>query len=315
MNCQESLFGSILYPMTATLQLLQPIDWKPTEYELLDSGDGEKLERFGAVTMVRPDPQIVWSRQAPEQMWRQAQARFVRTTQDKGRWQVSVSVPQSWLISWRSLRLQVELSPFKHTGVFPEQSAHWAWMQDQITLFKSQHNRPPKILNLFAYTGAASVAVAAAGAEITHVDASRSAIGWAKANQKASGLDERSIRWILDDVQKFVSREVRRGAHYDAIIMDPPVYGHGPGGERWEFKNDVFPLVQQCELLLSSTPLFYLVNAYAVSTSAITLGNMLSEVAWPVPSLLEQGELVLAHQGTDRLLSTGIWARLSTKLI
>lgn len=290
------------------LQLVTPIGWQ--DYELLDSGEGEKLERFGEFILVRPDPQILWSKSRPAQDWDQAHAAFIRTHQDRGQWQVRGRLPDEWSMHWGDVTALVKLSPFKHTGVFPEQSAHWQWFR--TILEQARTTRPeyqPQVLNLFGYTGLASMVGAKTGAMVTHVDASRAAIGWAKKNQAASGLDERSIRWILDDVMKFVTREVKRGKKYDAIIMDPPVYGHGPTGEVWDFKTSLPQLLTLCQQLLTDRPLFVLINAYAVSTSAVTLGNVLTEMMAGKEGQTEIGELALQQVHEQRLLSTGIWAR------
>lgn len=290
------------------LQLVTPTGWQ--DYELLDSGDGEKLERFGQFILVRPDPQIVWSKSLPPSDWDQAHASFIRTHQDRGQWQIRGKLPEEWQMQWRDITSVVKLSPFKHTGVFPEQSAHWQWFRTLLENQKVQQpDYQPHILNLFGYTGLASMVVAKTGAMITHVDASRAAIGWAKKNQAASGLDEKSVRWILDDVMKFVNREVKRGKKYDGIIMDPPVYGHGPTGEVWEFKTSLPQLLKQCQQLLVDQPLFVLINAYAVSTSAVTLGNVLTEMMSGHQGQVEIGELALQQTHDQKLLSTGIWAR------
>lgn len=287
--------------------MLLPTGWH--DYELLDSGAGEKLERFGQFLLRRPDPQILWQKSLAESEWRQAHATFQRTQGEKGNWRVTGKLPESWEVHWQDLTCHARLSPFKHTGIFPEQSAHWQWMRDLLATSQQQEpNYQPNVLNLFAYTGMASVVCAAAGARITHVDASRSSISWAKQNQLSSGLDERSIRWILDDVLKFVRREVKRGVKYDAIIMDPPVYGHGPAGERWEFKESLPQLLELCQEILVSKPLFFLINAYAVSTSAVTLGNLLSDLLSGKQGTTEMGELAL-QQKNGRLISTGIFAR------
>ena len=291
--------------------LITPSGW--SNYQLLDSGDGEKLEQFGNYTLVRPDPQILWRQLQPKQAWLAADARFKRLHEDKGVWQKKKPVPEEWPVNWTDCTFMAKLSPFKHTGIFPEQAAHWAWFRE--ILEKSVKERtatgaqPPTVLNLFAYTGGASVVAAKAGAKVTHVDASRSSIGWAKKNQQASGLDENSIRWILDDVLTFVEREVRRGVQYDGIILDPPVYGHGPNGERWDFKRSLPELLALCKQILAPQPLFVLINAYAVSTSAITLGNLLAETMDAHQGSLTLGELALEERASARMISTGIWSR------
>lgn len=291
-----------------TLTLLKPTDW--TEYELLDSGHGERLERYAGVIIRRPDPQVIWSPNLAPEEWRQADATFTKTYGDKGVWRASRNLPESWPLKWQDLTAMVKLTPFKHTGIFPEQSAHWAWMRDHLNqLKKDQPTYQPHILNLFAYTGMASVVCAKAGAKVTHVDASHPAIGWAKVNQAASGLDEKSIRWILDDVLKFVGRENKRGVKYDGIIMDPPVYGHGPTGEVWDFPVSFPELLEACKHILVDHPLFVIVNAYAVSSSSLALQNVLQELMADRPGEVSAGELVLEETSSHRLLSTGIFAR------
>ena len=297
--------------------IITPEGW--ADYQLLDSGDGERLERFGQFTIVRPDPQILWSKSLPSSEWRAADAVFERTFEDKGNWKNFKKLPEDWPVHWQDLTFMAHLSPFKHTGIFPEQSAHWGWFRKLLVerIQSEGSGKTPNILNLFAYTGGASIVVAKTGAKITHVDASRASIGWAKKNQAASGLDEKSIRWILDDVVTFVEREVRRGTKYDGIIMDPPVYGHGPNGERWDFKKSLPILLELCEKLLVDKPLFVLINAYAVSTSAITLGNLLEQTMKNKGGSVSVGELALtngAGETPEKLLSTGIWARWQESL-
>lgn len=310
--------------------IITPEGWR--DYKLLDSGDGERLEQYGEFILARPDPQILWSKSLSESEWRKAHAVFERTYEDKGQWREFTRLPEEWPVHWQDITCMARLSPFKHTGIFPEQSAHWMWfrklIEERIKTATSNATgseevtvNSPNILNLFAYTGGASIVAAKAGAKITHVDASRASIGWAKKNQAASGLDEHSIRWILEDVVKFVEREVRRGTKYDGIIMDPPVYGHGPNGERWEFKRSLPMLLELCQEILSDSPLFVLINAYAVSTSAVTLGNLLEEMMKGMGGTVSVGELALIPTDTERpqaaaskaMLSTGIWARWSEK--
>lgn len=290
------------------MHIITPVGWQ--NYALLDSGNGEKFEQFGEFKLVRPDPQILWSPSESAELWNSADAAFIRSYEDKGDWQTRRRLPEEWPVQWQDMTFLAKLSPFKHTGIFPEQSAHWQWFRELIEARKTaEPNYQPHILNLFAYTGIASCVVAKTGTKITHVDASRSAIGWAKKNQQASGLDEKSIRWILDDVMTFVGREVKRGVKYDGIILDPPVYGHGPNGERWEFKKSLPELLQLCQQILVDKPMFMLINAYAVSTSAITLGNVLEEIMAEKNGEVTIGELALEQAQTKRLLSTGIWAR------
>ncbi len=303
--------------MNQTL-IAKQAEW--TKYELLDFGDGEKLERFGDFIIARPYPEINISKSKSKEFWEHADAVFIRTKGDKGYWKTNKPLPESWKIHWQDLTANVYLSPYKHTGIFPEQSANWSWIKNILAEQKKQNPEyQPHILNLFAYTGMASVVCAKMSAKITHVDSSRSSIGWAKQNQLASGLDERSIRWILDDVVKFVKREIKRGVKYDGIIMDPPAYGHGANGEIWNFKSSFPQLLELCNQILVENPLFVLVNAYAVSISADRLGKMLNDfmlsnvmankVMAKSDYKIESGELFLQQANSDRLLSTGMFAR------
>lgn len=298
------------------MQILVPTNWgdydsnavSSSAYALLDSGDGQRLERFGPFTLVRPDPQIIWKPGLPKSQWAKADAVFEKTSGDNGRWIKKTSIPEKWLCTYQNLSFWVKLTPFKHTGIFPEQAVQWDFLKQQIT--DSKINQP-NVLNLFGYTGIASLMSAQAGAKVTHIDASYPTIGWAKENQTASGLNEKPIRWILDDCLKFVNREIKRGVKYDGIIMDPPIYGHGPNGEIWNF-NESFPrLLELCSQILSNDPLFIIINAYAISSSAITLQNVLEGFTKPLGGTLECGELALKEAHTNRLLSTGIFARWS----
>lgn len=287
------------------MQILSTKGWN--EYELLDCGGGFRLERFGNIVLKRPDPQVIWQKALPESAWQKADASFEKKEHGKEGW-VAKDVPERWLMQYQDVSFYAKLSPFKHTGVFPEQSLQWDWMHDQITKAKRSVN----VLNLFAYTGIASLVCAAAGASVTHVDASKPTIGWARENQVASGLSERPIRWILDDAIKFTEREVRRGVKYDAIIMDPPVYGHGPDGELWDFPKSFPHLLSRCKQVLSSAPLFILVNAYAISSSALMLENMLLDFKNTSGGSIDVGELALQESKNSRLLSTGIFGRWYT---
>jgi len=274
------------------------------DYELLDTGDGHRLERFGKYILVRPDPQIIWKPKLAKEEWLKADAVF---SKNQEQWQNKNNVPKKWLLEYKDLKFYCQLTPFKHTGLFPEQHLQWDFINEKI---KSQ-NRQLNILNLFAYTGIASLVVAKEGAKVTHVDASKPTIGWAKENQIASGLANKPIRWILDDAVKFVQREIKRGVRYDGIIMDPPIYGHGPQGEKWNF-NYSFPiLLDLCKQVLSDNPVFVLVNAYAISASSLMLENCLSDFAENLGGKIEAGELVLEEKSGKRLLSTGIFARWS----
>lgn len=303
------------------LTVLTPANFP--DYQLLDSGDGRKLEKFGQYILDRPDPQIIWQKKLPEEMWQKADAIFIRDTGEKGHWVKQKELPYKWLMKYNNLSFYCKLSPFKHTGVFPEQAIHWNEVTRIVLSAVEGSVRQPNILNLFGYTGIASLTAADAGAGVTHVDASYPTIGWARENQKASGLEERPassdspasrdgpIRWILDDAIKFCEREVRRGVKYDGIIMDPPVFGHGPNGEVWDFNKSLPKLIFICRSLLSKKPLFVIINAYAVSTSAITLKNILHELIGNLGGTVQSGELALKENSSERLLSTGIFARWS----
>jgi 23S rRNA (cytosine1962-C5)-methyltransferase len=276
-------------------------------YTLLDSGLGMRLERFGEVVLARPDPGALWKRSLEEATWQKADAIFERSVEDKGSWNVQNKVPEQWVMSYQDIQFYAKLTPFKHTGVFPEQAANWDFIAQHV-------QREDRLLNLFGYTGIPSVLAAKLGAKVTHVDASKPSIGWAQENMALSGLPENAIRWILDDALKFVKREVRRGAKYDAIIMDPPAFGRGAKGEVWKF-HEQFPelLAEVAQLLDPTTFRFIIVNAYAVSLPSLMLQNMLEDLRsaaqLPDSMNIEHGELVLQQQN-DRKLSTGIFGRL-----
>lgn len=295
------------------MQILTPQDW--TDYELLDTGNGYRLERFGSPTdgfiLSRPDPDIIWSPHLPESEWLKSDAVFKKSG-TSGNWLIKTKMPEKWPVEYKNIKLWVKLSPFKHTGVFPEQAVHWEWMKQKIqdSAIKN-HGSEIRVLNLFGYTGAASLVCAGAGAKVTHVDASYPAIGWARDNQRSSDLNQASIRWIQDDCLKFVEREIKRESKYDAIIMDPPSFGHGPSGKSWKFHEDFPKLLRLCKELLSDKPLFILINAYAISSSALMLENILKEITSDLQGNIESGELALEEKGTTRLLSTGIFTRWS----
>ncbi len=282
------------------------------EYELLDSGEGYRLERFGKYRLIRPDPEALWKKYLPHE-WSRVDASFIRTERNKEEWVLHTAIPKRWIMHYKDISFWAELSPFKHTGVFPEQTLQWEWLEQKIKSqkLKVKKNEEINILNLFAYTGIASLVAAKAGAKVTHIDASRPTIGWARENQAVSHLNDKPIRWILDDAIKFTQREIRRGVRYDGIIMDPPVYGHGPNGETWDFKESFPLLLDVCKQVLSEDPLFILVNAYAISSSALMLENILKDVAKNMSGEIEVGELALQEKATDRLLSTGIFGRWS----
>lgn len=293
------------------MNLITAKNW--ADYELLDSGGGDRLERFGKYILIRPDPQAVWQKSLPNTSWQKADAVFTE------HWKKLKAMPDQWSISYEQLTINCKLSPFKHTGVFPEQSVHWEFINTVISnevrnlqILRSTQNDNIQILNLFGYTGITSLIAAQSGAKVTHVDASYPTISWARENQKSSQLEDKPIRWILDDCIKFCQRELKRGVKYDGIIMDPPVYGHGPKGEKWDFNKSFPHLLELCTKLLSTKPLFLIVNAYAISASSLMLENVLTDFLGDYGGKIESGELVLKESSpSGRFLSTGIFAKWS----
>ena len=239
------------------------------DYEILDAGNGNKLERWGDVTLLRPDPQAVWPMAEPEQV----HARYIRSDTGGGHWAYSRSLPESWLVRYKDLSFVVRPTGFKHTGLFPEQAVNWDWMRQIVR--SAGFNRPFRALNLFAYTGGATCALAKEGAEVVHVDAAKGIVAWAKDNAAACGLSDAPVRFIVDDVMKFVLREQRRGRVYDGILMDPPSYGRGPGGEMWKIEEDLYPLVQAAAELLSEDAKFFLISSYTTGLAPSVLSNVL----------------------------------------
>ena len=240
------------------------------DYEVLDTSRGEKLERWGDYLLVRPDPQVIWDTPRKQYGWKHPNGHYHRSKQGGGEWEF-FDLPKQWDIHYRSLTFHLKPFSFKHTGLFPEQAVNWDWFSDKI----KKAGRPVKVLNLFAYTGGATLAAAASGASVTHVDASKGMVTWAKENAVASGLGDAPIRWLVDDCVKFVEREIRRGNHYDGIIMDPPSYGRGPKGEIWKIEEKIYSLVCLCEKLLSKDPLFFLINSYTTGLQPAVLSYML----------------------------------------
>ena len=273
------------------------------DYELLDSGDGEKLERYGSIVISRPDPQALWQKKMLGNDWKNVHAFFSREN-EKGKWIKKKELPEAWNIKLGGLVFKIKLSPFKHTGIFPEQEPNWKWMTETI----EKSGRKPKVLNLFGYTGGASLACAKAGAEVVHLDGSKSAIAWGKENAELSGLKDKPIRWILDDAQVFIKREITRGNKYDAIIMDPPAFGHGPEGEVWKIEEDFLKLIDSCKKILSDDPLFVLINGYASGYSPIAYKNNIEELIGKRDGEIEIGELTIGEK-SGRLLPAGIFAR------
>ncbi|MBQ6692172.1 MAG: class I SAM-dependent methyltransferase [Clostridia bacterium] len=243
--------------------------WK--DYAVLDAGGGNKYERWGDVTLLRPDPQAVWPMAAPKKV----DAHYIRSSSGGGHWEYAKKLPESWEIRYRELSFIVRPTGFKHTGLFPEQAVNWDWMASVVKKADFPRERPFRALNLFAYTGGATCALAAAGAEVVHVDAAKGMVAWAKDNAAASGLSDRPIRFIVDDVMKFVLREQRRGRTYDGILMDPPSYGRGPSGEMWKIENDLYPLVEECVKILSPEAKFFLINSYTTGLAPSVLTSVL----------------------------------------
>ena len=288
---------------------------KPSkDYELLDSGDGEKLERYGEVILSRPDPQALWRKNLPESEWEKVRAKFAGQGEKSG-WVIDSSTPKKWEISFGGLRFLIKPSSFKHVGLFPEQLSNWEWLKETL----SKRKEAASALNLFGYTGGATLALAKAGAEICHVDGSKVALSSARENAEISGLEKKPIRWILDDAVTFVEREIRRGRTYDGFVMDPPAFGHGPSGELWKIEQDFPKLFDLCLKLFSKKPLFFLINGYAAGYSAIAYRNNLLKIEERYGGEIESGELTIEETSGKpacakatagkRLLPCGIFSR------
>ncbi|HOK40060.1 MAG TPA: class I SAM-dependent methyltransferase [bacterium] len=241
------------------------------EYELLDVSSGERLERWNDYIIIRPDPQIIWQNNQKNKLWQNPDCKYIRNNKGGGNWEFYKKIPEHWQIKYNNLKFKIKLTGFKHLGLFPEQATNWDWINEKI----KNSQRTIKVLNLFAYTGAASLVAAAANAEVIHIDSSKGAVQWAKENMYLSGLQNKKIRFIVDDVIKFVKREIRRGNKYDGIILDPPVFGRGPKGEVWKLEKELFNLLEMLYMLLSNDPLFFLINIYTSGISAISLFNTL----------------------------------------
>ena len=296
-------------PSLPKLETVSPV-W--TDYELLDSGSGRKLERFGAISLIRPEPQAVWSPSLPKESWNSAHAEFAQPNyRMQGTWQYSRPLPPRWTMRHQNLAFWVAPTPSGHLGVFPDQASHWDWLASLI----ASANIAPKILSLFGYTGLATLACTAAGAHVTHVDASRKAIKWARENQSLSQLEDRSIRWLVDDAASFVAREVRRGRTYDGIILDPPRFGRGPKGEIWKLEESMPALLRECRKLLSPSPLFVLLNTYTTvltrgqtATQAAQLHSFLQEMLCDYRGAITPGELIF-FDSAGRQISNSVFAR------
>jgi 23S rRNA (cytosine1962-C5)-methyltransferase len=288
--------------------ILETAGW--SDYALLDSGNGEKLERYGEYRIVRPEPQAMYAPRLGESEWTNADARFVGPGEDDdkdGRWRYRKPLGETWRLAYDNVPFLGRFTSFRHVGVFPEQATHWEWMRERL----AAAGRPLKVLNLFAYTGVASLVCAKAGAEVTHIDASKKAIGWARENQALGGLEALPIRWICEDAPKFVEREIRRGSRYDGIILDPPKFGRGPKGEVWDIFLHLKPLLAACVSLLSDDALFLVLTAYSIRASFYSIDEVAAEALAQRGGLLESGELVLREQSGGRKLSTSLFSRWS----
>jgi 23S rRNA (cytosine1962-C5)-methyltransferase len=312
-------------PNISPFSLLEAAKWR--DYELLDSGDGLKLERFGKYVFERPESQAMWSRALPESEWMNAHAVFQPTGEESGgHWDFKKKVEEKWVMSYPliplsssqnggtggrgELRFWVMPTPGRHLGVFPEVASHWDWLSE---LIQHRASKDTNVLNLFGYTGLASLAAAAAGAKVTHVDASKKSVSWARENQALSNLGEKPIRWIVDDAQKYVEREARRGVKYDGIILDPPKFGRGPKGEIWEVYKSLPDLLNTCRTCLSDKPLFVAITVYAVRASAIHVAQALDEMMKKYKGTIDSGEMVTRESSADRLLSQAVYARWEGK--
>jgi 23S rRNA (cytosine1962-C5)-methyltransferase len=281
------------------MQILETSGWE--DYELIDSGSARRLERFGKYILSRPDPQAIWLPKLGNEVWDKADAIF------DGKWINKSGIPEKWEIKYKDISLFLRLTPFKHTGVFPEQKVHWDYIEESI----KNAGREVNILNLFGYTGASTLVAASAGAKVTHVDASKPSMNWFRENQELSGLLDKPVRLMVDDAMKFTSREIKRGVKYDGVLMDPPIYGHSPTGHVWEFNKDFPKLMENVSKLMSDNPLFVIVNTYAISSSALMLESVMNDYLGNLNGKIEVGELALKEKEGGRLLSTGIYGRWS----
>ncbi len=293
--------------------LLEANNWQ--DYELLDSGDGLKMERFGKYIFSRPESQAMWSRALPASEWNNVHAVFQPSGEESGgHWDFKKRVDEKWIMSYPlpqlgDIKFSAMTTPGRHLGVFPEVASHWDFMADTVR----KAGRQPNILNLFGYTGLASLAAAAAGAQVTHVDASKKSVTWARENQELSGLKEKPIRWVVEDAVKYVQREAKRGVKYDGIILDPPKFGRGPKGEIWEVYKSLPSLLDMCRACLSNNPLFVIVTVYAVRASAIHVAQAVDEMMKKYKGETDSGELVTREKSANRLLSQAVYARWSSK--
>lgn len=277
-------------------------DWN--DYQILDMANGEKLEKWNNITLVRPDPQIIWKQKTYPEKWKKADAKYSRSNTGGGAWNYNKKLPSAWQVKYKDLVFNIKPMGFKHTGLFPEQAVNWDWMINKI----KSTNKEIRVLNLFAYTGGATVACLSAGASVCHVDSSKGMVSWAKENVTSSGLQDRKVRYIVDDVVKFVNREIRRGNKYDAIIMDPPSYGRGTNGEVWKFEDNIYDLVELCSKVLTDKPLFFLINSYTTGISSMVLENIL-KLNIHVKGKFSNGEIGIPMQNSNLVLPCGIYGR------
>lgn len=277
-------------------------DWN--DYQILDMANGEKLEKWNNITLVRPDPQIIWKQKTYPEKWKKADAKYSRSNTGGGAWNYNKKLPSAWQVKYKDLVFNIKPMGFKHTGLFPEQAVNWDWMINKI----KSTNKEIRVLNLFAYTGGATVACLSAGASVCHVDSSKGMVSWAKENVTSSGLQDRKVRYIVDDVVKFVNREIRRGNKYDAIIMDPPSYGRGTNGEVWKFEDNIYDLVKLCSKVLTDKPLFFLINSYTTGISSMVLENIL-KLNIHAKGKFSNGEIGIPMQNSNLVLPCGIYGR------
>ncbi len=284
-------------------------NWR--DYELLDCSDGEKLERWGEVILIRPDPQIIWKTKRLHPLWKQAHAKYFRSNRGGGEWKVYKKIPKQWSINYRDLKFNVKTMGFKHTGIFPEQAVNWDYARKKI----ETSDKPLNILNLFGYTGCATLSCMKAGATVCHVDASKGMVLWAKENAVTSGIQDKPVRWLVDDCIKFVEREIRRGNKYDGIIMDPPSYGRGPSGEVWKLEDNLYSLIELCSGVLAKAPTFFILNSYSTGLSAGVMEYMLGAVLKPMfGGKVSSDEIGLRATANGLVLpcgSTAIWEKNS----
>lgn len=278
-------------------------EWK--DYKIIDMADGQKLEKWGNIILSRPDPQIIWKQKSFPKKWNEINATYNRSSSGGGSWEFNKKMPDKWQIQYKNLTFNIKPMGFKHTGLFPEQAVNWDWM---ISKIKSE-TRQIKVLNLFAYTGGATVACLSAGASVCHVDSSKGMTQWAKENVQASGLEKKPVRFIVDDVVKFVNREIRRGNKYDAIIMDPPSYGRGAKGEIWQFEDNIYDLVELCSKVLSENPLFFLINSYTTGISSKVLEDILNLTVANKFKKIDSGEIGLPMENSRLVLPCGIYGK------